>query len=150
MKKHAGTLYRSAWDAGTWFIIILTAVLCAWPLFMDDGLIPALICLLCFAFVFITLASIRYRIDGDKLVVYALFVPTAYPIEKIARICPSKTLLSSPAAALTERIAIHFKDKSVLRSTMPLVISPVRRAQFIEQLKAINPNIEVLDNAPQR
>lgn len=34
-------------------------------------------------FVLVTFLSIYYRIDGDKLVVYTFFIPTAYPIDEI-------------------------------------------------------------------
>lgn len=93
-------------------------------------------------FVLVTFLSIYYRIDGDKLVVYTFFIPTAYPIDEIKEIKPTKSVLSSPATSLTHRLAITFTDRKILKSTTPLIISPVRQEEFIRQLLAINSEIE--------
>ncbi|MDE6418416.1 MAG: PH domain-containing protein [Duncaniella sp.] len=93
-------------------------------------------------FVLIGFIGTYYRIDGDKLAVYQFFRPTAYPIDKISEISPTKTILTSPANSLTHRIAIRFSDRKVLKSSIPLVISPSRQAEFIRQLSAINPKIK--------
>lgn len=86
--------------------------------------------------------SIYYRIDGDKLVVYTFFIPTAYPIDKIKEIKPTKSVLSSPATSLTHRLAITFTDRKILKSSIPLIISPVRQEEFIQQLLSVNPEIK--------
>ena len=75
-----------------------------------------------------------YRIDGNKLVVYSLFIPTAYPIDKIKEIKPTKSVLSAPATSLSHRLAITFTDRKILKSYIPLIISPVRQEEFIRQL----------------
>lgn len=93
------------------------------------------------AFVLLTLVGIYYRIDGDKLVVYTFFIPTSYPVEKIKDIKPTKSVLSSPATSLTHRLAITFSDRKILKSSIPLIISPVRQEEFIRQLLSINPEI---------
>lgn len=97
-------------------------------------------------FVLLTFIGIYYRIDGNKLVVYSFFVPTAYPIDKIKEIKPTKSVLSSPATSLTHRLAITFTDRKVLKSFIPLIISPVRQEEFIRQLLAINPEIRYQTN----
>lgn len=94
------------------------------------------------AFMLVTFLGIYYRIDGNELVVYTFFIPTDYPIDKIKSIKPTKSILSAPATSLTHRIAITFTDRKVLKSSMPLVISPVSQEEFIAQLRNINPNIE--------
>jgi len=96
------------------------------------------------AFVLLGLIGTFYKIDGNKLVVYSFFVPTAYPIDKIKEIKPTKSILSSPATSLTHRIAITFSDRKVLKSSIPLIISPTRQESFIQQLLAINPEIKHL------
>jgi hypothetical protein len=96
------------------------------------------------AFVLVTLLSIYYRIDGDKLVVYSFFIPASYPIDKIKEIKPTKSVLSSPATSLTHRLAITFTDRKILKSSMPLIISPARQDEFIRQLLSINPGIKHL------
>ena len=94
------------------------------------------------AFVLVTFLSIYYRIDGDKLVVYTFFIPTAYPIDKIKEIKPTKSVLSSPATSLSHRLAITFTDRKILKSSIPLIISPVRQDEFIRQLLSPKSSIE--------
>lgn len=146
MEKFGGTRYYSRWDGSTWCILGLVAVCCVVPCFLDDGIWPTIVCLVMLAFVLVTFLSIYYRIDGDKLVVYSFFIPTAYPIDKIKEIKPTKSILSSPATSLTHRLAITFTftDRKILKSYMPLIISPVRQEEFIRQLLTVNPEIKHL------
>ena len=143
MENFGGTRYNSIWDGSTWFILGLVAVCCVVPCFLDDGIWPTIICIVMLAFVLVTFLSIYYRIDGDKLVVYSFFIPTAYPIDKIKEIKPTKSVLSSPATSLTHRLAITFTDRKILKSSIPLIISPVRQEVFIQHLLSINPEIKV-------
>lgn len=142
MEKYRGTRYNSQWDGSTWFMLGLVAVCCVVPCFLNDGIWPTIICLVMLAFVLVTLLSIYYRIDGDKLVVYSFFIPTAYPIDKIKEIKQTKSVLSSPATSLTHRLAITFNDRKILKSSIPLIISPVRQEEFIRQLLSVNPEIK--------
>lgn len=142
MEKFGGTRYNSRWDGSTWFILELVAVYCVATYFLDDGIWPTIICIVMLAFVFVTLLSIYYRIDGDKLVVYSFFSTTAYPIDKIKEIKPTKSVLSSPATSLTHRLAITFTDRKILKSSIPLIISPVRQEEFIRELLSVNPEIK--------
>lgn len=140
--KYEGTRYNSAWDASTWLILALIVAVSLWPVFIDgEWLLPAILAAVFLAFTLTAFMGIYYRIDGDKLVVYEFFRPTAFPIEKISEIRPSNSLLSSPATSLTRRIAIRFSDRKILKSTAPLIISPVRRDEFIARLLSVNPNI---------
>ena len=144
MEKYEGTRYNSKWDGSTWFILGLVAVCCAVPYFLDDGIWPTIICLVMLAFVLVTFLSIYYRIDGDTLVVYSFFIPTAYPIDKIKEIKPTKSVLSSPATSLSHRFAITVTDRKILKISSPLIISPVRQEEFIRQLLSVNPQIKHL------
>ncbi len=130
------------WDGSTWFILGLVAVCCVVPCFLDDGIWPTIICIVMLVFVLVTFLSIYYRIDGDKLVVYSFFIPTAYPIDKIKEIKATKCVLSSPATSLSHRLAITFTDWKILKSSIPLIISPVRQEEFIQHLLSINPEIK--------
>lgn len=143
-KKYGGVRFASRWDAGTWMLLILVVVCCIWPIFIDgDWVIPVILTVGTLAMILLVMLGIYYRIDGDQLVIYQFFTPTALPILKIKEIKPTKSLLSSPAAAMFHRIEISFTDRSVLKSSMPLVISPERLPDFIAMLKAVNPDIEV-------
>lgn len=130
------------WDGSTWFILGLVAVCCVVPCFLDDGIWPTIICIVMLVFVLVTFLSIYHRIDGDKLVVYSFFIPTAYPIDKIKEIKATKCVLSSPAISLSHRLAITFTDWKILKSSIPLIISPVRQEEFIQQLLSVNPEIK--------
>lgn len=130
------------WDGSTWLMIVLVAICCLVPCFIDNSLLITAICLAMLVFVLLTCIGIYYKIDGDYLVVYTFFVPTAYPIDKIESIKPTKSILSSPATSLTHRLAITFVDRKILKSSIPLIISPVRQEDFIRQLLSINPAIK--------
>lgn len=142
MEKFGGVRYNSIWDGSTWFMLGLVAVCCVVPCFLDDGIWPIIIYIVMLAFVLVTFLSIYYRIDGNKLVVYSFFISTAYPIDKIKEIKPTKSVLSSPATSLTHRLAITFTDRKILKSSIPLIISPVHQEKFIRHLLSINPEIK--------
>ena len=141
MEKFGGTRYNSMWDGSTWLMVGIVAICCLVPCFIDHSLWPVILCLAMLAFVLLTFIGIYYRIDGDKLVVYSFFIPTAYPIDKIKEIKPTKSVLSSPATSLSHRLAITFTDRKILKSYMPLIISPVHQDEFIRHLLSINPEI---------
>ncbi|MDE6297750.1 MAG: PH domain-containing protein [Muribaculaceae bacterium] len=144
MKKYNGTLYRSKWDGSTWLMIALIFICCILPfIFDDDGLLPAIVCFIVLLFTILTFTGIYYRIDGNNLVVYQFFFPTSFPIDKITDIRKSKSFLSAPATSLKHRIEIRFSDRSILKSVMPLIISPATQSDFINELLKINPNIKV-------
>ncbi|MDE5789940.1 MAG: PH domain-containing protein [Muribaculaceae bacterium] len=142
MKKYYGTKYNSQWDVSTWTIIALVVACCLVNLFLDEGIAPLIICLVMLVFVVTCLLSISYRIDGNNLVVYQFFIPKTYPIDKIKEIKPTKMWLSAPATSIKHRLAIEFTDRSILKSTIPLIISPARQEEFIQQLLSVNPAIK--------
>ena len=122
----------------------LVAVCCLVPCFLDHSLWLVILSLAMLTFALLTFIGIYYRIDGDKLVVYSFFVPTAYPIDKIKEIKPTKSVLSSPATSLSHRLAITFTDRNILKSSIPLIISPMRQEEIIRHLLSINPEIKHL------
>lgn len=83
-----------------------------------------------------------YEIDGDHLVVYQFFRPNRFPIDKMAEVKKTKGIFAT-AGMSTHRVSIKFLDRSVLKSSMPLEISPKDRDGFITKLKEINPSIVV-------
>lgn len=142
MRKYNGRRYNSRWDGSTTAMLGAIVIACLWPVLLDDWILPMAICAVMLVFVLLALLGCYYRIDGESLVVYSFFIPTAYSIKKIKSIKPTKSILSAPAISLIHRIAITFTDRKVLKSSMPLVISPVRHDEFIAQLLIINPDIE--------
>lgn len=144
MEKFRGTNYNSMWDGSTWLMLGLVAACCLVPCFIDHSIWLITLCLAMLAFVLLTFIGIYYRIDRDKLVVYSFFVPTAYPIDKIKEIKPTRSVLSSPATSLSHRLAITFTNRNILKSSIPLIISPMRQEEFIRHLLSINPEIKHL------
>ena len=88
------------------------------------------------------IAGCWYEIDGDQLVVYQFFRPNRFPIDKIAEVKKTTGILAT-AGMSCRRVSIKFTDRSVMKSSMPLEISPKDRDSFMAQLKEINRNIEV-------
>lgn len=138
------TTYKSLWDWSTWLILIVVEVSVGWIFFVDDAFWTALIIFVATnLLVVLTLLGIYYKIAGNELWVYGFFRPSKFPIDKISEVKSTKSVLSAPATSLTHRLAIKFSDRKVLKSAMPLIISPERQQEFIAQLLSINPNIRV-------
>ena len=86
--------------------------------------------------------GMRYVISGDKLLIKMCFIPCgSIDIADIVAVERSYNVLSSPAASL-KRLRIYCATGA------GCLISPVREREFIEALKAINPDIQV--NMPDK
>lgn len=135
--------FKSAWGWFPWAVIVFTVAVCILPMLwlgFDAGIF-----IMAIGFVLFEIGSfggVYYKIEDDWLIVYSFFRPTRYPIAKIASVTPTKSVLAAPAVSLDKRLAIKFSDRSVLKSSMPLVVSPERAEAFIAALKAVNPAIE--------
>lgn len=140
--KFGGTRYNSRWDASTWLLLLLVVTACASTLFIEITFLTIVLSSVFISFMLFVFLGIYYRIDGDKLIVYYFFMPSVFPIDKISEIKPTSSILAAAATSLTHRIAIKFSDRRVLKSTAPLIISPARQKEFIEELVSINPNIK--------
>ncbi|EZH65671.1 hypothetical protein DH09_12500 [Bacillaceae bacterium JMAK1] len=83
---------------------------------------------------------IHYEICDDMLRIRFGFVITAMtiPIKDITMIQPTKSLLSSPAASLTDRIELSRGN-----GEMPVIISPKDRDGLLDQLIQIHSKIEL-------
>lgn len=85
---------------------------------------------------YLMILSIRYQIDSDILRVKMFFMSHKIPIKNITKITKSRSILSAPAASI-DRLKIHFNKYDYT------LISPKNKQQFIADLLAVNPNIEV-------
>lgn len=83
--------------------------------------------------VFLMFKSIKYKIDGENLQIWW----TKIDIKSIRKIYSTNNPLSSPALSLDRIAVVYNKYDEVL-------ISPKERADFIQELLKINPNIEVV------
>lgn len=125
-------------------VVVIFSVACCFvgPMFDGDywwgvGLGCAVLAIELFIF-----TSVKYKIEGNRLGVRSFYRWTWYPIDKIAVVKRQRSVLSAPALSF-DRLAIKFTDKSILKSFMPLEISPKDPASFISRLKQINPNINI-------
>lgn len=91
----------------------------------------------------IMFGSVRYQICGNKLGIRNFFYKWEwFPIDKITEIKKTSGILSAPALS-TKRVSIKFSDRNILKSSLPLEISPKDRDCFIARLKGINPSIVI-------
>lgn len=130
-------VYKSKVDA--WLVAVCVAVvaLCAVPMLADGiSLVALVINLVVLAAVLLPLFSIKYVIDDDRLTVSCLWIFTdSFAISKIESLRTTHTFLSAPAASL-DRIEIKCGRRSV-------IVSPLKRKEFINHLCRINPDIVV-------
>jgi hypothetical protein len=114
--------------------IIFGSMLCAGILSKNLNMI--LIALVITAFICHMFSTTEYIIDKESLrIKCGFFINTVVDINSIRKISESYNILSSPAASLDRLEIIHDKES--------VLISPKDKKDFIDALKAINPNIEV-------
>lgn len=109
----------------------------------SPGWMTALYAIAITAAIALPIAGCRYAIEGDTLLVYQFFRPTSLPIRRIKEVRYCRGYSAGPAMSL-QRLSISFSDRSVLRSSMPLEISPADRDALVAELLRINPSITVI------
>lgn len=135
------TVYRSKIDWWVWAILAFFFAILTAAYIGGIGWLTFLIFLVGFGALYaVMIFGTWYAIEGDDLIVYQFCRPHRFPIRKIKDVKYTTSILAS-AALSTRRVAIRFTDRSVLRSSMPLEISPRDRAGFIRHLLALNPSI---------
>ncbi|MDR2145393.1 MAG: PH domain-containing protein [Tannerella sp.] len=93
-----------------------------------------------FAFIVFLFSGTRYYISDGRLYIKICMIPSGtVEIKDIESVERSYNPLSSPAASL-KRLSIRLGGKSKYPF---MLISPVREKEFLEELKAINPDIDV-------
>lgn len=137
-------IYKSKVDWWVYTIIPFTFLCCMiGPILTDSdywlGLVLAVpFCLfICYAFI-----SMKYAIRGNEFGVKSLLGWQWFPIDRIESITHVNSILAS-AALSTNRIAIKFHDRRILKSSSPLEISPKDDKAFIAALLSINPDIRI-------
>ena len=98
---------------------------------------PIILLIFVLAFITYMLTSIKYTVENQNLNIKAGFlINQNINIMNIESIKKSKNILSSPVASL-DRIEIIENNKN------SILISPKNKIDFIEELKKINPQIDV-------
>ncbi|MBW8687760.1 PH domain-containing protein [Chitinophaga rhizophila] len=130
------TTYKSAVSKGIFIpvLVIFLAVIVTAAITRTWGLVG--IMTLTAAFTFYTIMSIDYKITGNELAIRCgiLFKRTVH-INTINRIRHTHNPLSAPAASL-DRLELRFNKYETI------LVSPKNKAAFIDQLRAINPDID--------
>jgi hypothetical protein len=103
--------------------------------------IPALIVLgVTFLFILFIFTGMRYIVAEGKLWIKLWFISMgSIDVARIRSVRRSYNPLSSPAASL-KRLSLSFSSGG---HWIDALISPVREREFIEALKAVNPDIRV-------
>ena len=73
---------------------------------------------------------------------YRYMMPHRYPISKISEVAKS-TGHTGTIGLSSRRVTVRFADRSVMKSSLPLQLSPRDRDGFIDALRAVNPSINV-------
>lgn len=139
----AKAVYYSKIDWWVWCVMILSyAVLI--PLYIDTYWWLALIYGIFWTALYIVgFFGCWYEISGNNLTVYQFFRPNRFPIAKIKEIKYTTGYLAT-AGMSSQRVSIKFTDRSVMKSFMPLEISPKDRDGFCARLQSRNPGIRII------
>lgn len=106
------------WDVAEWGIVVILAAVSL--------------------FIGFILSGIRYSVSPDNLTVHTShFSRTEIPVSAIRKIRETNNPLSSPAGSLDRLEIFYNKFDSI-------IISPVRTEEFLKELLASNPNIEII------
>ena len=137
------TVYKSGIDWWVW-VIMLSMLVLAIIVIVDAGWYVAIpLCGVVMSFVLL-IPGCKYEIDGGELIVYQFFRPHRFPISKISEVRKTTGYLAT-AGMSSKRVSISFSDRSVMKSYMPLELSPADRDSFIAALRHINPAINAAD-----
>ena len=135
--------YRTRVDWWVWLCItVFFGLVVLAPLLSGAWIAEMAICLGSIVLFLILIFGSWYEIDGDQLIVYYFFRPMRFPISKIKAVKKTTGYLST-AGMSRKRVSIWFNDRSILKSSSPLEVSPKNREAFIARLKAVNPDITV-------
>lgn len=141
----SNTIYKSKIDWWVPALVVFTVAtaflgpLIDGEMFVTGAVVAAILLIL----EIVMFGSVKYQIrDGELGVRNWLYRWEWFPIDRIAEVKKTRSIISASALSF-DRIAIKFSDRSILKSVMPLEISPKNRDRFIAQLKEINPYISV-------
>lgn len=141
------TIYESKIDWWVPAVVVFTVALCtAGPLIDNEGL-PIAIIMGAFLLILelVMFGSVKYQICDGRLGIRNIFYRWEwFPIDKMSQVRKTHGIIAG-AALSTQRVSIQFADRSILKSAMPLEISPKDCDAFITHLRTINPNILVKD-----
>lgn len=140
-------IYKSKIDLWVYAIIPFIFICCMLgPILTDtDYWFGCILGVIFSIFVCSMFISTKYAVRGNDFGVKYLCKWNWFPIDKVESIKLTRGISASTALS-TDRIAIKFSDRKILKSAAPLEISPKNRQEFISELLKINPGIKYSDN----
>lgn len=149
----ARTFYKSKIDWWIYLAIIIMVSGGTFGLLYENeflgGIILGAVLLLLSLF---AVTGVKYEICDKQLGIRNFYRWTWIPIEKVVTVEKLHGIFVQGAVSATlslDRVRLTLSDRSILRSSMPVDISPKDRDGFIARLKDINPNIIVKRNGKQ-
>lgn len=139
-KDYMNTKYRSRIDWWVWLTLAIWFVTVIYTFIDSPGWLTLIFCVAPTLLLIFFIFGCWYEIDGDTLIIYQFFRPHRFPIAKIKEVKKTTGYLAT-AGMSSRRVSIKFVDRSVMKSAMPLEISPKDRDGFIARLVSINPDI---------
>lgn len=128
-------VYKSKIGVGIVSVLIIVFTGCSLLMLFDDSWPGILVIAPCFLFVFYTLATTYYVIEGENLKVRSgLFYNKTFNIKAFRKIVKTNNAISAPAASL-DRLELFFNGYD------SVVISPKDKEAFIKHIQTINPDI---------
>ncbi len=139
--------YRPEIDWWIYIVLVIMVCGCVFGLSYDGEPIAGLIlgagvlALWLFA-----VTGVKYRICNNQLGIRNFYRWTWIPIDKISTVEKLHGVYVQGAVSATlslNRVRMTLSDRNILKSSMPVDISPKDRDGFIIRLKEINPLIEI-------
>lgn len=137
------TVYRSRIDFWLWAVLVFTFAVIVAVGIGSYWWLTAIYATAILGIMLVCIFGCWYTIEGHTLSVYQFFRPTPLPIDKIKEVKYTTGFLAGPALS-ARRLSIKFTDRKVLRSSMPIEISPRDRDAFVRHLLRVNPDITVI------
>ena len=122
-----------------WLAAVLwgSVAICFFPVFLEDGLIIGLVIGIPMAiFVLLLWINTKYSIRDEHIVIKGVLKDNLVPISSITSINSTRNPSSAPALSL-DRLEINYGNFDFL------LISPLEKERFVEELLKINPQIKI-------
>lgn len=138
-------VYKSKVDWWVYAVLAIMVVGCLVGPMIDGDNIAGIIVAASMAVMWtFCVTGMKYEINGNQLGIRNLYRWTWVPVEKICKVKKTRGGLATAAMSL-DRVSISLSDRNVLKSSMPLIISPKDMDGFISELQRINPAIKYED-----
>jgi Bacterial PH domain len=147
---------KDAWvTALLWVLILLMFAECGFIIVLSTKApipLPFVLLLICVPLFFSILLlwvlfSTGYEITGEHLAVRLGPIHVRIPLERIARVAPTRKVLSpSWGFALSfDRVHVWYRKKNGKVAWLPIAVSPADKAEFIRELARVVPDLKVED-----